>query len=71
MAMEHLIAWLDEERGRRKVLAEHLGIGQNAFPQWKKIPPEKVLAIEAFTGISRHVLNPAVFGDDPQMGASA
>ena len=60
-----MITWLDGERGRRKALAEHLGIGQNALSQWKKIPPEKVRQISAFTGVSCFALCPEVFGDSP------
>lgn len=60
--MDDLITWLDQERGRRKALAEYLGIGQNSLSQWKAVPPEKVRQIEAFTGISRFKLRPDVFG---------
>jgi len=64
--MDDLITWLDEERGRRKALAEFLEIGQNSISQWKAVPPEKVLAIEAFTGVSRHKLRPDVFLSSPE-----
>jgi DNA-binding transcriptional regulator YdaS (Cro superfamily) len=67
--MDDLITWLDSERGRRKALAEHLGVGQNSLSQWKAVPPKLVRAVEAFTGISRYSLSPDVFGDAPDASA--
>ena len=60
--METLIAWLNEERGRRLKLAAHLKIFPSALSQWTQVPADKVLAVEAYTGISKHDLRPDVFG---------
>lgn len=65
--MSDLIAWLDEERGRRKALCLHLGIGQSNLSQWREVPPKLVLKIEAFTSISRYRLAPEVFGTAPEV----
>lgn len=64
--MEHLIAWLNEERGRRKTLAETLGMYPSALSQWSQVPADKALAVEAATGISRYDLRPDVYGPAPK-----
>lgn len=43
-------------------LAKELGITHGAICQWQNVPPERVLAVEQLTGISRHVLRPDVYG---------
>lgn len=60
--MEHLIAWLDEQRGRRGELATSLGITSGALSQWGQVPADRVISVERLTGISRHDLRPDVFG---------
>ena len=60
--MEHLLTWLKSERGRTARLANDLGISSPAISQWDSVPADKVLKVEAHTGISRHDLRPDVFG---------
>lgn len=44
-------------------LASKLGnITSQAVSQWKRVPADRVIAVEALTGISRHELRPDVFG---------
>lgn len=43
-------------------LASALGISRQAVLAWKRIPANRVLAVEALTGISRHKLRPDIFG---------
>ena len=58
-------------------LAAAIGVAQNVVSNWRKrgkVPAEHVLAIEAATGVSRHLLRPDVFGppaanDDQQEAA--
>ncbi|AJY44685.1 YdaS family helix-turn-helix protein [Martelella endophytica] len=64
--MEHLLAYLNAERGRRVALAMQLNLQPSAISQWKVVPPTRVLAIEARTGISRHLLRPDIYGDIPE-----
>lgn len=66
MAMEHLITWLDEQRGRRGELAAALRITSGALSQWKQVPADRAVAVEGVTGISRHLLRPDVFGPMPE-----
>lgn len=54
--MEYLLAYFNAERGRRRKLAEALGINFGALSQWKRVPAGRVLDVERFTGISRHLL---------------
>jgi len=61
--MEHLTKWLNEERGRRGKLAAALNITSGALSQWNQVPAHQALAVEAETGISRHLLRPDVFGE--------
>ncbi|WP_134103072.1 YdaS family helix-turn-helix protein [Neorhizobium sp. R1-B] len=64
--MDDLLKWLDEERGRRVLLAAELDIDPSAISQWKSIPPGRVLAIERHTCISRHKLRPDLYGPMPE-----
>ncbi|WP_164116142.1 transcriptional regulator [Stenotrophomonas maltophilia] len=47
-------------------IARLLGVSPQAVNQWvssnRPVPPRHVLAIEAATGVSRHLLRPDVFG---------
>lgn len=60
--MEHLRAYFKANRGKQQELATLLGLGASTVSQWQNVPAEHVLAVENFTGISRHVLRPDVFG---------
>lgn len=59
--MEKLISWLDEERGRRKRLAETLGILPGALSQWSQVPAIHAVKVAEVTGIPLHSLRPDVF----------
>jgi DNA-binding transcriptional regulator YdaS (Cro superfamily) len=54
------------KRARR--LAEALGLSAVAIHGWKHrgIPAERVLSVEAATGVSRHVLRPDLYPRDGQ-----
>jgi TorA maturation chaperone TorD len=45
-------------------LARALGISQPAVSNWQKIPAERVLAVEALTGVRRSVLRPDLYPDE-------
>jgi DNA-binding transcriptional regulator YdaS (Cro superfamily) len=42
-------------------LARLLGISHQAIMQWKRVPAERLLAIELLTGVSREILRPDLF----------
>jgi TorA maturation chaperone TorD len=46
------------------VLARALGISQPSVSNWHRIPAERVLAVEAITGIKRSVLRPDLYPMD-------
>jgi TorA maturation chaperone TorD len=48
-------------------LARGLGISQPAVSHWQKIPAERVIAVEALTGVPRSVLRPDLY---PRSGGS-
>lgn len=54
-------------------LANHLGVSYQAVHKWfrkGKIPAERVLAVEAATGVSRHRLRPDIYpAEDHQQAA--
>lgn len=54
-----------ERFGSQSAMARHLGVSQPSVSDWVRrmgrIPPEHVLAVEAATGISRHVLRPDIY----------
>jgi len=64
--METLVAWLNRQRGRRTELAEALHIYPSALSQWNQVPADRVLDVERFTGISRHLLRPDLYGPVPE-----
>ena len=58
-----------EAAGSQLALANALGIKSPSISGWydrKKIPVERVIAIESATGVSRHELRPDVFGPAPE-----
>jgi len=44
-------------------LARQIGISQPSISNWKRIPAERVLIVEAATGIDRKILRPDLYGD--------
>jgi TorA maturation chaperone TorD len=44
-------------------LARKIGISQPSVSNWARIPAERVLAVEAATGVDRSVLRPDLFSD--------
>jgi DNA-binding transcriptional regulator YdaS (Cro superfamily) len=43
--------WLDEKRGRVKLVTEHFGLSSGAVPQWRTngVPKEHMLALKKLT----------------------
>ena len=52
-------------------LAKLLGITRQAIQQWKSVPPERVLALENISGVSRYELRPDIYGPPPKKEARA
>src|SRR5471032_783103 len=44
-------------------LARQLGISQPSVSNWSKVPAERVISVEALTGVNRMVLRPDLFGE--------
>lgn len=42
-------------------LARRLGITVQSIQQWRRIPAERVVAVERVTGVPRHELRPDLF----------
>jgi TorA maturation chaperone TorD len=49
-------------------LARKIGISQPSVSNWSRIPAERVLAVEAVTGVNRALLRPDLFGVHPGTG---
>jgi DNA-binding transcriptional regulator YdaS (Cro superfamily) len=54
------------ERAKRQAggssrLARLLGIRAQAISQWRRVPAERVIAVEAATGVLRHELRPDIY----------
>jgi TorA maturation chaperone TorD len=45
-------------------LARRLGISQPSISNWNRVPADRVLSVEAATGVARVVLRPDLFGGD-------
>lgn len=69
--MEHLIAWLNAERGRRQKLADALDIYASALSQWNQVPATRATEVSDITGIPLHQLRPDVFPVPAKAGAAA
>ena len=50
---------------RRRRACRKIGISQPSISNWSHVPAERVLAVEAATGVSRAILRPDLFGDPP------
>jgi len=48
--------------GSISALARGLGLSQPSVSAWSRVPAERVVAVESFTGISRECLRPDIFG---------
>src|SRR6266849_3246571 len=46
-------------------LARKIGIAQPSVSNWSHVPAERVLSVEAATGVSRAVLRPDLYGELP------
>jgi DNA-binding transcriptional regulator YdaS (Cro superfamily) len=54
--------------GSLRNVADQLGVSSQAISQWtrwQKVPPKRVLALEAISGVSRHDLRPDIYGPPP------
>ncbi len=49
-------------------LARKIGISQPSVSNWSHIPAERVLSVEAVTGVSRAVLRPDLYAEHPGTG---
>jgi DNA-binding transcriptional regulator YdaS (Cro superfamily) len=62
MTNQDIIALVLAKAGGMHALGRALGINYQSFQKWKKIPAERVLAIEHITGIPREQLRPDLYG---------
>ncbi len=60
-----------EAAGGMRALARALGISQPAVSSWKRIPADRVVAVEAATGIPRADLRPDLYAAGAQPAAEA
>src|SRR5258708_34055982 len=44
-------------------LAQKIGISQPSVSNWSRVPAERVVTVEAVTGVTRAVLRPDLYGD--------
>nr|USU32958.1 helix-turn-helix domain-containing protein [Methylobacterium sp. OTU13CASTA1] len=56
--------------GGPKALGEAIGISSQAISQWAECPPRRVLAVEAASGVPRHVLRPDLYPPMPPNAAA-
>lgn len=56
-----VLALLRTPRGRLTRIAEALGVTPWAVCKWRKVPAERVLAVERVTGIPRYKLRPDIY----------
>ena len=66
-----LTDWIKAHRGSQVRLAKHLNVTRSNISQWRKVPVEHLVRVEAFTGIPRHQLRPDIFRDPLKSTAEA
>jgi TorA maturation chaperone TorD len=49
--------------GGISALAQKIGISQPSVSNWSRVPSDRVLSVEAVTGVNRSVLRPDLFGE--------
>lgn len=47
--------------GKAKDFAAKIGVSPQAISQWDRVPVDRVLDVEALTGIPRHDLRPDIY----------
>src|SRR6266851_5084940 len=50
-------------------LARKIGISQPSVSNWSRIPAERVVSVEAATGVSRALLRPDLYAEQPDLYA--
>jgi TorA maturation chaperone TorD len=50
-------------------LARRIGISQPSVSNWTRVPAERVLTVEAVTGVGRAILRPDLYGEAVEAGA--
>ena len=60
-AMNDALAKAIKQAGSATQLAAALGITREAVSQWKRVPAERVIAVEQATGVSREELRPDLY----------
>lgn len=50
-------------------LAEAIGVTSQAISQWRRIPVERVLDVEAATGVPRSTLRPDIYPPSREVAA--
>jgi DNA-binding transcriptional regulator YdaS (Cro superfamily) len=63
-----------ENAGGQSALARKVGLRQQAIWHWinvsKRVPAERVLAVEAASGVPRHELRPDIYPPEDSRGKS-
>lgn len=72
---DHSIADIIAAGGGPSAIARSLSalgtaITPQAVGQWKRVPGERALDIEALTGISRYRIRPDIYGPEPKLEAA-
>lgn len=52
---------LRSQPGLMARIAKELGVTRAAVTKWRRIPAERVLAVEEITGVARHLLRPDLY----------
>ena len=60
-----------EAAGGVRALARQIGVSQPAVSNWKRVPADRVLAVEAVTQIPRGALRPDLYPAEPAAAAPA
>lgn len=60
MTRDPILQLIRTHKGLLSRIARQLGVERQAVTQWTRVPAERIPAVEAATGIPRHLLRPDI-----------
>ena len=52
--------------GLARLISLEMGVSAAAVSKWRRVPAERVIAVERITGIPRRELRPDIYPDEPR-----
>jgi DNA-binding transcriptional regulator YdaS (Cro superfamily) len=66
--MDAVLRKIVKSVGGIRALSRELGVSHQAIGRWKRVPPERVMDVEAATNIPRSVIRPDIYPPEREAG---